>query len=165
MKNWMIALAMNVVHIMNAHAAPVLFVDNVLMLEDAIVIEGKNTRYYQDIRLSPTPSGDLKVLSAVEKSLATVTEISVAVLESDPVQVEVGVVGYMANPCIELNTAVSRKGNTFYVVVGETPLQTLVACAQVIQPFELQIPLDVKGLSSGGYLVMVNGDSIEFDLD
>lgn len=165
MKNWMIALLMNVIQVVSAQAAPALFKDNVLTLGDAIVIEGATPRYYQDVRLSPTPSGDFKVLGATEKALATVTELTVTVIETEPVQVEVGVIGYMANPCIELNTAVTRKGSTFYVVVGENPLQTLVACAQVIQPYELEIPLNVKGLPSGDYVVMVNGDSIEFDLD
>ena len=154
----MIALFFNVIQIVSANAAPALFSDNVLTLGDAIVIEDENTRYYQDVRLSPTPSGDFKVLGAVEKALATV-------IETYPVQVELGVTGYMANPCIDLNTAVTRKGRTFYVVVGETPLQTLVACAQVTQPFELEIPLDVRGLPSGDYVVKVNDDSIEFDLD
>lgn len=165
MKNWMIALLMNVIQVVSAQAAPALFEDNVLTLGDAIVIEGATPRYYQDVRLSPTPSGDFKVLGATEKALAMVTELTVTVIETEPVQVEVGVIGYMANPCIELNTAVTRKGSTFYVVVGENPLQTLVACAQVIQPYELEIPLNVKGLPSGDYVVMVNGDSIEFDLD
>ena len=135
MKNWMIALFFNVIQIVSAHATPALFSDNVLTLGDAIVVEGENTRYYQDVRLSPTPNGDFKVLGGVEKALATVTELTVTVIETDPVQ------------------------------VGETPLQTLVACAQVTQPFELEIPLDVRGLDSGDYVVMVNGDSIEFDLD
>ena len=165
MKNWMIALFFNVIQVVSAHAAPALFSDNILTLGDAIVVEGEETRYYQDVRLSPTPNGDFKVLGGVEKALATVTELSVSVIETNPVQVEVGVTGYMANPCIDLNTAVTRKGKTFYVVVGETPLQTLVACAQVTQAFELEIPLDVRGLDSGEYVVMVNGDSIEFDLD
>lgn len=165
MKRWIIALCINVIQIVSANAAPALFKDNVLTLGDAIVVEGGNTRYYQDVRLSPTPSGDFKVLGAVERALATVTELTVTVIEIEPVQVEVGVTGYMANPCIDLTTAVTRKGDTFYVVVGETPLQTLVACAQVTQPFMLEIPLDVTGLPGGDYVVWVNGDDIEFDLD
>ena len=165
MRNWMIALLINVLEIAGAHAAPALFSDNVLTLSDAIVMEGENARYYQDVKLGLTASGEFKVIDAVEKSLANIIELSVAVIETNPVQVELGVSGEMANPCIDLNTAVTRKGNTFYVVIGETPLQTLVACAQVIQPFDLEIPLDVKGLPSGNYGVMVNGDSIDFDLD
>ncbi len=165
MRNWIIALLVNVVEIVSVNAAPALYSDNVLTIGDAIVLEGETTRYYRDIRLAATPNGEFKVIDAVEKSLANITEISVAVIETDPVQVEVGVSGEMANPCIDLQTAVTRKDNTFYVVVGETPLQTLVACAQVIQPFDLEIPLDVKGLPSGNYVVLVNGDSIDFDLD
>ena len=71
----------------------------------------------------------------------------------------------MGNPCIELNTAVSRKGRIFYVVIGETPLQTLVACAQVTKPFTLEIPLDVTELGAGEYNVQVNNANTIFHLN
>jgi len=165
MRIWMIALLVNVLLIVSAHGAPALFADNVLTIEDAIVLEGDKTRYYQNIRLSPTPDGDFKVVGAVEKSLVTVTDILVRIEKTNPVQVEVVLKGYMANPCVEISTAVTRKGSTFYVVVAQTPLQTLVACAQVIKPFELKVPLEVKGLASGKYIVMGNSASSSFALD
>ena len=59
----------------------------------------------------------------------------------------------------------ARRDNTFFVVVGETPLQTLVACAQVTEPFDITLPLDVKDLPAGDYLVVVNGDEIDFTID
>ncbi|MBU2097979.1 MAG: hypothetical protein KKD00_04405, partial [Gammaproteobacteria bacterium] len=59
----------------------------------------------------------------------------------------------------------ARRGNTFFVAIGQTPLQTLVACAQVTVPFDITLPLDVKDLPSGDYLVVVNGDEIDFTID
>lgn len=165
MKNWMFAVMVTSAYSLKAQAEPVLFSDNVLMLGDAIVIEGKETRYYDNVRLSPTANGEFKVLDAVEKSLATVTETSVSIIETLPVQVFVKATGYTPTPCFELETAVTRKDTNFYAVVAMNPLQTLVACAQVLQPYTLDIPLDVKNLPSGDYSVIVNGMSVGFHLD
>ena len=165
MKNWMIGLLVGLLQTV-AHAADsALFVDNVLTISDAIVMEGETPRYYRDVRLELTANGDFRVLDGVEKTLAYIEELAVGVFFTDPVEVELNVVGYLANPCIELNTAVTRKGNTFFVVIGETQLQTLLPCAQVIEPFDISMPLDVTGLPAGDYLVVVNGDSIDFTLE
>ena len=158
-------LLVGVLQSANAQADGVLYLDNELTINDAIVMEGDKTRYYQQVRLAMEPNGDFRGVDAVEKQLAYVEELSVAVIETNPVEVELGIAGYKSTPCVELNTAVTRKGNTFFVVIGETPLQTLVACIQVTDPFEITLPLDVKGLSAGEYLVVVNGDEIDFTLD
>lgn len=158
-------LLVGVLQSANAQSDGVLYLDNELTINDAIVMEGDKPRYYQQVRLSMEPNGDFRVVDAVEKQLAYVEELSVAVIETNPVEVELGIAGYKSTPCVELNTAVTRKGNTFFVVIGETPLQTLVACIQVTDPFEITLPLDVKGLSAGEYLVVVNGDEIDFTLD
>jgi hypothetical protein len=149
----------------SAQSDSVLYKDQELTIKDAIVVEGGQTQYFQEVRLAPTETGDFRIVAATEKQLAYVNELSVAVSFTDPVEVEVGVVGYKSTPCVELDIAVTRKGNTFYVAVGETPLQTLVACVQVTEPFDIAFPLDVKGLPVGDYLVEVNGDEIDFTLE
>lgn len=146
-------------------AEPVLLSGNVLDLGDAIVVEGQTTRYYQQVQLTLSKDGDFRVLGGVERSLATVTEKSVNIVETAPLKVELVVSGFMANPCIQLETAVTRKGSTFYAVIAQTPLQTLVACAQVLQPFSTKLSLDVKDLSLGSYAVQVNGEEISFILE
>mgnify|MGYP003648361914 FL=1 len=146
-------------------AEPVLLSENVLNLGDAIVVEGSTTRFYQQVELELTKEGDFRVLGGVEKSLATVTEKSVNIVATAPLEVELVVSGYMANPCIQLETAVTRKGSTFYAVFAQTPLQTLVACVQVLEPFSTTVALDVKDLSSGTYTVQVNGEQISFLLE
>ncbi|MDO9518734.1 MAG: hypothetical protein Q8K97_05290 [Pseudohongiella sp.] len=161
----MLCLFVSVLHTASAVADSALYKDNELTISDAIVMDGDTPAYYRQVRLTVLPNGDFRVVDAVEKQLAYINELSVAVFETDPVEVELGIVGYMSNPCVELNTTIARRGNTFFVAVGETPLQTLVACAQVTEPFELVMPLDVKGLPSGDYLVVVNGDEIDFSID
>jgi hypothetical protein len=165
MKNGMIGLLACLLTTWAVAGDSALYKDKVLTISDAIVMEGETPRYYRDVRLEIDANGNFTVADAVEKTLAYVEELAVGVFSSDPVEVELNVVGYLANPCIELNTAVSRKGNTFFVVVGENPLHTLVACAQVIVPFDIRLPLDVKGLPAGVYLVVVNDKTIEFNLE
>lgn len=148
-----------------AQAEPILLSNNVLNVGDAIVVEGSATRFYQQVELELTKDGDFRVLGGVEKSLATVTEKSVNIVATEPLKVELVVSGYMANPCIELETAVTRKGSTFYAVFAQTPLLTLVACAQVIEPFSATVALEVKDLSAGTYTVQVNGEPINFQLE
>tara|TARA_R110001592_G_scaffold5923_4_gene32274 strand:+ start:1159 stop:1620 length:462 start_codon:yes stop_codon:yes gene_type:complete len=148
-----------------AAAEPVLFIDNMLRLDDVIVIEGESTRFYQQVQLEPSKDGNFKVVGGLEKSLATITETSVNVLQTTPVQVQLEVSGYMDTPCVQLETAVTRRGDVFYVVFAQTPLQTLVACAQVIEPFERVVALDVSDLGLGDYTVQVNNQSIAFRLE
>lgn len=164
MRNWLIGMALILVQV-TAFAEPALFVDNVLNIKEGIVIQGQDARYYSNIRLVLTPTGDFQAIHAETKNLVHLDEISVAVIETDPVQVEVVVEGYRSNPCVEVNTIVTQKGNSFYVVLTETPLQTLVACVQVIDPYQATIPLDVTDLPAGNYVVNVNGMEIDFDLD
>lgn len=165
MREWTLGLMAALMPLLTAAAEPVLFIDNKLRLDDVIVIEGETTRLYQQVQLEPSKDGNFKVVGGVEKSLATITEASVKILESSPVQVQLDVSGYMDTPCIQLETAVTRRGDVFYVVFAQTPLQTLVACAQVIEPFERVVALDVSDLGFGDYTVLVNNQSIGFRLE
>lgn len=158
-------LLASVLGINSAAADSVLYKDNELTISDAIVMEGDTPSYYKEVRLEALANGDFRVVEAVEKQLAYIEELSVSVLESNPVQVELNVVGYLSNPCVEMHTTVARRGDTFFVAIGETQLQTLVACPQVIEPFDITLPLDVKDLPSGDYRVVVNGDEIDFMLE
>lgn len=158
-------LMASVLQTAHAQRDSVLYLDNELTINDAIVMDGGHTHYFNEVRLAMNANGDFTVVDAIEKQLAYVEELSVAVLFTDPAEVELGVVGYKSTPCVELDIAVTRKGSTFFVAVGETPLQTLVACVQVTEPFDITFPLDVKGLPLGDYLVVVNGDEIDFTLE
>lgn len=165
MKKWMLGLISGLMPLLAAAAEPVLFIDNMLRLDNVIVIEGESTRFYQQVQLEPSKDGSFKVVGGVEKSLATITEKAVNIQQTTPVQVQLEVSGYMDTPCFQLETAVTRRGDNFYVVFAQTPLQTLVPCIQVIEAFERVITLDVSDLSFGDYLVQVNNESISFRLE
>ena len=164
MKRCIVGCLLFMVFATGSFAAPAVFKDSVLTIDEGIVIEGDESTYYTDIRLGVSADGDFKLLEADRKNPAHVDEISVAVLETSPAQVEVVVIGYKSTPCVELEYAVAKSGTKFHIVVAENPLQTLVACIQVIEPFELSLPLDVVGLPAGEYQVNVNGHEVVFTL-
>jgi len=164
MKNWIVGLLLCLVFATYSFAAPAVFKDSVLTIDEGIVVHGDESSYYRDIRLVVNPAGDFKLLEAERRSPAHVDEVSVAVIETNPVQVEVIVIGYKSTPCVELEYAVARSGSMFHIVIAENPLQTLVACIQVTEPFELSVVLDVVGLPAGEYQVNVNGHEVDFAL-
>jgi inhibitor of cysteine peptidase len=96
---------------------------------------------------------------------AQVTSIDLLLLESFPVQVHAAVKGDFPDACTAIGTATQRReGNTIYVELMTTRPADM-ACAQVITPFEHNVPLDVAGLPAGTYTVDVNGVTGTFKLD
>ncbi len=68
----------------------------------------------------------------------------------------------VADPCTDIDEiSVEREGNHFEVLIT-TLREAEVMCAQVIEAFEQNIPLDVYGLPAGDYTVTVNGIDAEF---
>lgn len=53
MKKWMLGLISGLMPLLAAAAEPVLFIDNMLRLDNVIVIEGESTRFYQQVQLEP----------------------------------------------------------------------------------------------------------------
>ena len=115
----------------------------------------------------PTPSaepaqpGSGKAISG----LATVERITLAMLESFPVQVSVTATGYLPDPCTQISgTEQTMEGDTIYLKIM-TSRPADVMCIQVLAPFEKAYPLDVAGLPAGTYTVDVNGVTDTFTLD
>ncbi|AKB85947.1 protease inhibitor I42 family protein [Methanococcoides methylutens] len=100
---------------------------------------------------------------------AVVDDIEILLLESFPLQVSVVATGYVPDGCTvidEENIEVTRDGNSFDVSLKtKRPADTM--CTQALEPYEVNIPLDVYGLEAGVYTVDVNGvtDTFEFTMD
>lgn len=96
---------------------------------------------------------------------ATAEAISIAILESFPVQVHVNVTGYLGDGCTTLGEISSRQeGDTFFItILTERPADVL--CTQQLVGFEENIPIDVLDLPAGTYTVNVNGVTDTFTLD
>jgi|GEM_PF-2533844 len=95
---------------------------------------------------------------ADQPELAQVDEVTIQILESFPVQVEVLIRGSLPDACTEIDQVSQRfdaNDNTFRVQV--TMVRTTDdPCAQVLVPFEQTVALDVYGLSADTYIVDVN---------
>lgn len=93
---------------------------------------------------------------------AVVENVEILFLESFPLGVHAIASGYLPDPCTDIDEiSVEREGNHFEVLIT-TLREAEVMCAQVIEEFEQNIPLDVYGLPAGDYTVTVNGIDAEF---
>lgn len=139
------------------------FDNNVLMIPVVNTLEEAGK--YEHIQFKLAEDGRWDLIRFVEPKQATVETISINILESFPVQVHVTVMGYLPNGCFGLGeTHVVNDGNQFNIVINMNELQTLVACAQALVPFEITVPVDVYGLQAGTYHVNVNGVTESFEL-
>jgi inhibitor of cysteine peptidase len=107
----------------------------------------------------PSPGGD------VEEGMAPIEKVEVLLLESFPLQVHLKVEGYMPDGCTEVaSTEVDKQDHRFEVTI-RTSRPTDVLCTEAIEPFEMNIPLDVYGLPAGEYQVDVNGVETSFTFE
>jgi inhibitor of cysteine peptidase len=101
----------------------------------------------------------------VLRTEARVTEVSVTILESFPVQVHAVVSGELSDGCTTLDSiSQSRDGNEFRIRLSAVRPADAI-CTQQLVLFEETIPLDVRGLSAGDYKVVANGVEVTFRLD
>ena len=91
-----------------------------------------------------------------------IQQVSVAILESFPVQVNLKVEGYLADACTMLHeTTERREGNTIHVQVTTKRPRDL-ACAAVITEIEHIVPLGT--FAPGMYKAIVNDVEVEFEI-
>jgi len=104
-----------------------------------------------------TPQREAPLAETPTENLAAVGAIEIRIVESEPVQVEVIVRGYLADGCTQIaETSVTRDGNQFQVTLTtQRPADAI--CTQALVPFEEVISLDVEAASPGEYSVDVNG--------
>lgn len=96
---------------------------------------------------------------------AQVDSIEIVILESFPVQIHVLAKGHLPDSCTTIDQVTEEQdGDTFRVTIT-TARPEGEMCAQVLTPFEENIPLDVYGLAAGTYTVDVNGVTDTFTLD
>lgn len=120
---------------------------------------------YQFVQFRLAPDGRWDLLQASEPMRAYIAQIEVKILESFPVQIHILVSGNLPTPCYQLDPINKRYAdNHFEVAINTTLLQTVIACIQVLQPFQVTVPLDVYGLPAGSYQVHVNDKSMSFEL-
>ena len=91
-----------------------------------------------------------------------IQKVSVAILESFPVQVNLMIEGYLADSCTMLHqTTEQREGNTIHVQVTTVRPGDL-ACATVVTEIEHVVPLGT--FDPGMYKAIVNDVKVEFEV-
>ena len=106
--------------------------------------------------------GDPKDSGEFIRGEAVVEDVEILFLESFPLGVHAVAIGYLPDPCTDIDKiSVEMEGNHFEVLIT-TLREAEVMCAQVIEAFEQNVPLDVYGLPAGDYTVTVNGINAEF---
>lgn len=149
-----------------ADADTAVYREGELYLPQGMVIQDGGDQYYRHIRFKAQSDGSLKLQAAEPRNLATVEELELGVFYSDPISVELKVTGYLQLACLDLEpVAVHRTGNTFHVLIAETPFDPQYICPQGTSSFEINIDLDASSLAAGYYLVFVNGMEIDFMLE
>lgn len=97
--------------------------------------------------------------------VAPVDSITINTLESNPVQIQAVIKGYLPTPCVSIDKIdQTRDGNTITVTIN-TLNKPNQACIEVIQPYEQTVNIDTTGLSAGTYTVTSNGVSATFELN
>lgn len=115
--------------------------------------------------LAQVPQG-LRGEAEGRAALAQVEAAEVLVLQSDTVLGSIHVEGVLSSPCSSLDPpAVQRRGNVFRVQLRESDSSRERFCQSLGRgraPFYVSLPLELEGLRSGSYRVLVNDLELEF---
>ena len=86
-----------------------------------------------------------------------IDEQNILVLESFPPQFKLALKGELPTPCHQLRVRIEEpdQDNRIQVIVYSV-VKANELCIQVLEPFQVQIPLE--GLPTGQYSVWVNGE-------
>jgi hypothetical protein len=101
----------------------------------------------------------------VEGENAILESLDVLLMESFPLQASAYIRGSLPDSCTTVKeTVVEREGNSFRIrIITARPVDAV--CAQVLVPFEQNVPLDIYGLKAGEYTVVAQDLSTTFRLD
>ncbi len=95
---------------------------------------------------------------------ATVENLEIQIIESNPVKVNVTVKGYRSDACTEFDKIVNKRENNIFHISITTIKSADVSCENLPYFFEQVIPIETNGLNPGIYYVTVNGVNGSFEL-
>lgn len=154
--------------VMTTSAAPAVFQDKVLRLDEGVVVENGRATYYGDIRLEVGTDGSFQLREAHARQPAHIDTVSAALIQTfapGPPTVHVIIAGYKSIPCVDLEpVGIAWEGKRLLLAVAETPPDPASICIAMVDPFEITVPLDVTGIPAGEYTVDVNGTTTTLNL-
>jgi hypothetical protein len=93
----------------------------------------------------------------MQRGIVYIDEQNILITESFPPQFELALKGNLPTPCHQLRVQIPEPDRSNQIQVEVYSLvKPGEICIQVLEPFEVQIPL--KDLPSGQYTVWVNGE-------
>lgn len=149
-----------------AMADPAVYRGNTMNIDSGVLITNSKQQYYTNIVLNADANGKLTIVSAKQRPLVYIDNVIPTVVENaEERSVTLTIAGNKSVPCVELEeVAVSRKDEVFTVLIAETELGPAESCIAMLDPFEIDVPLDVYDLHSGTYKLIVNGEESGFVL-
>jgi hypothetical protein len=149
-----------------ASADPAVYRDNTMTIDQGVLINGRVQRYYTDIVLKTEADGRLRIESAKELPLVHIDDVTPVVVESNSERsVTLSITGYKSVPCVALTEpAVSYRNQVFTVLLAETRMRPDQICIMIVDPIELELPLEISELPKGNYHTKVNGKQVSFSL-
>jgi hypothetical protein len=85
------------------------------------------------------------------------------VAESYPVQISLHITGNLPTPCHSFNYSfqIGSANDRFRIDVSAwSESDPGAVCAQVLEPFEINIPIPMEGAAEGSYTVWLNGEKV-----
>jgi hypothetical protein len=98
------------------------------------------------------------------ESQVFINQVEIVIMESMPVQVVVQVSGDLPDGCSEMQEPEVISQENVFLVTLTARRPTNLDCTEALEPFIVQIPLNVFGLPAGDYIVDVNGTTRSFNL-
>ncbi len=95
---------------------------------------------------------------------ATVENLEIQILESNPVKVNVTVKGYRPDACTEFDKIVNKRENNVFYISITTIKSADATCENLPYFFEKVIPIETNGLNPGTYYVTVDGVNGSFEI-
>lgn len=144
-----------------------LYHDGTLVIDEVVTLQGPNLAYYRDVQLLAQAGGLLTIDTASPRPLARVDDAEVLLFQGDTLEASVHATGLLSVACVALEApGVTRRGAAFNVVLAETVMDEGSVCNSLVAvtPFDISVPLDLKGLPAGDYRVHVNDLVLDFTL-
>jgi hypothetical protein len=92
---------------------------------------------------------------------AYISEASLMIMESYPIQVALNISGELPTPCHTMRVIVTPpEGNTEFHIQIFSEAKANEDCIQVMQPFSENISLPLEGLADGTYSVWLNDEKV-----
>lgn len=138
--------------------------DNLSTVDDESISESDNLSTDEDELVSDTI--DLPVNNKEEYIYgnATIENLNIQILDSNPYKINVTVNGYLRDVCTEMDKIGSTREQNYFYISIKTIRPEGKACENLPYFFEKVVPLDTQKLSPGVYYVMVNNMISSFEI-